>query len=240
MSRPTICIKPEEFNKSNLEMKEPKVYKSKYNNISTTTSEILYRNNKGELCDLYIALPQIETYGPSPQYSFNSKVKSPDDIQGYTISYSKSEVESMFESLYKVCVSKINEYAKQKMIKKCTLKPTFNYRTKLENDKKVEDKTKNKVAYFKLKTSKGYSQTKELAILTPMLDKSTKEVLNPHDVISKPGLITPMIHIKRIYFGAHGNTNYGASIQIEVSKLLFKHLSSNVPDFPVEDFDTDE
>ena len=73
-----------------------------------------------------------------------------------------------------------------------------------------------------------------------MLDKSTKEVLNSQNVISKPGLLTPMICIKRIYFGAHGNTNYGASIQIEVSKLLFKHLSSNVPDFPDEDFDCDE
>jgi hypothetical protein len=234
MSRPTICIKPQEFNESNLEIKEPKVYKSKYNNVSTTTSEILYRNDKGELCEFYIALPQVETYGPSPQYSFNSKVKSPDNIQGYTISYSNSAVENIFELLFKVCTYRINEFAKQKMIKKCTLKPTFNYRTKLEGDGKVEDKTKNKVAYFKLKTSK------ELVIMTTMLDKCTKEVLNPHDVISKPGLLTPMICIKRIYFGAHGNTNYGASIQIEVPKLLFKHLFNNVPDFPDEEFDDDE
>ena len=239
MTRPTICIKPQEFNESNLEIKEPKVYKSKYNNISTTTSEILYRNDKGELCELYIALPQVETYGPSPQYSFNSKVKSPDAIQGYTISYSNSEVENMFELLYKVCTSKIKEFAKQNMIKKCTLKPTFNYRTKLENGEKVEDTSKNKVAYFKLKTSKNHL-TNELAILTTMIDKRTKEELNPHDIISKPGLLTPMIRIMRIYFGAHGNTNYGASIQIEVPKLLFKHLSSNVPDFPDEDIDSDE
>ena len=73
-----------------------------------------------------------------------------------------------------------------------------------------------------------------------MLDKSTKEVINPHDVISKPGLLTPIIRIMRIYFGAHGNRNYGASIQIEAPKLLFKHLSSNVPDFPDENFDSDE
>jgi len=64
MPRPTICIKPQEFNEFNLEIKESKVYKSKYNNVSTTTSEILYRNGKGELCELYIALPQVETYGP--------------------------------------------------------------------------------------------------------------------------------------------------------------------------------
>ena len=107
------------------------------------------------------------------------------------------------------------------------------------NDQKVEDKSKNKVAYFKLKTLKSHL-TKELVILTTILDKSTKEVLNSHDIISKPGLLTPMICIKRIYFGAHGNTNYGASIQIEVSKLLFKHLSSNVLDFPDENFEFDE
>ena len=146
MTRPTICVKPQEFIESNVEIKEPKVYKSKYNNISATTSEILYRNDKGELCEFYIALPQVETFGPSPQYSFNSKVKSPDDIQGYTISYSNSELENIFESLYKVCTSKIKEFAKQNMIKKCTLKPTFNRKTKLENGEKV--------AYFKLKASK--------------------------------------------------------------------------------------
>ena len=239
MSRPTICIKPQEFIESNVEIKEPKVYKSKYNNISTTTSEIFYRNSKGELCDLYIALPQIETYGPSPQYSFISKVKSPENIQGYTISYGHLVVENVFEALGKVCMSKINEFAKSKKIKKCTLKPTFNYRTKLENGAKVEDTSKHKVAYFKLKTSKNHL-TNELAILTTMIDKRTKEEINPHDTISKPGLLAPMICIKKIYFGSHGNTNYGASIQIEVSKLLFKHLSSNIPDFPNEDLDSDE
>ena len=77
-------------------------------------------------------------------------------------------------------------------------------------------------------------------MLTTILEKSTKEVLNPHDIISKPGLLTPMIRIMKIYFGAHGNTNCGASIQSEVPKLLFKHLSSNVPDFPDEDFESDE
>jgi len=129
-------------------------------------------------------------------------------------------------------MSKINEFAKQKMIKKCILKPTFNYKTKLENGVKVEDESKNKVAYFKLKVSRRFSE-----IWTTMLDKSTKEVLNPHDVILKHGLLTPMICIKRIYFG---NSNYEASIQIEVPKLLFKHLCSNAPNFPVEDFDSDE
>ena len=49
-----------------------------------------------------------------------------------------------------------------------------------------------------------------------------------------------MIRIIRIYFGSHGNLIYGASIQIELAKAYFKHLTSNVPDFPDEEFDGDE
>jgi len=65
-----ICIKPQEFNESQIVIKEPEVYKPKSSSISITTSEILYRNNKGELCDLYVVLPQAKSYGPSPLYSF--------------------------------------------------------------------------------------------------------------------------------------------------------------------------
>src|SRR6266536_3299631 len=93
MSRPAICIKPQELNIESLEIREPKVYKPRDINLSIKTSEILYRNNKGELCDLYITLPQIETYGPSPINTFNSKIKSKENIQGYTISYSHLDVE---------------------------------------------------------------------------------------------------------------------------------------------------
>ena len=224
MSRPTICIKPQEFNVDLLEIKEPKIYKPRDSNISIKTSEILYRNNEGKLCDIYIALPQIETYGPSPINTFNSKIKSRENIQGYTISYSHPQVEKILDSIYDVFQNKINE-----LINNCKLKPIFNYK-KTENDLKVDDKSKPKVAYFKLKTSKDYK-----TIETKMYDLNSKQLIDPIDTISKFGSIKPMIHISNIYFGTHGNTNYRASIQIKVVKTYFQQISSELPDFPDEE-----
>src|SRR6266536_4636712 len=145
MSRPTICIKPQNFNVELLEIKESKVYKPKDTNLNIETSEILYLNDKSELCDFYLILPEIETYGPLPIYKFNSKNKSKENIQGYTISYSHRDVEKMFDSIHDGFQNKINE-----LINNCKLKPIFNYRKKLENNLKVDDKSKPKVAYLKL------------------------------------------------------------------------------------------
>src|SRR5580693_2651183 len=119
MSRPTICIKPQQFNELNLVINEPKVYQAKDSKIKIITSEILYKNSKGELCDLFVKLPSVETYAPSPQYDFNSKNKTPENIQGYTISYSNSIVEKMFEVINEVCQNKINEFVKSNLIKNC-------------------------------------------------------------------------------------------------------------------------
>src|SRR5260221_10776799 len=93
MSRPTICTKPQEFNIELLEIKEPKVYKQKDTNLNIETADIMYLNDKSELCDLYLILPQIETYSPSPIYKFNSKNKSSKNIDGYSISYSLLDAE---------------------------------------------------------------------------------------------------------------------------------------------------
>ena len=224
MSRPTICIKPQQFNELNLVINEPKVYQAKDSKIKITTSEILYKNSNGELCDLFVKLPPIKAYGPSPQYDFNSKNKTLENIQGYTISYSNSIVEKMFEVINEVCQNKINEFVKSNLIKKCILKPTFNY-------KKSGDGAK--VAYFKLNTVRD-NQSNLLTILTK-ISTCTKESLDPTETVSKFGTLTPMIHISKIYFGAHGTSEYGASIQSKVVRLQFTEISKSIPDFSSSD-----
>src|SRR6266536_6511926 len=167
MFRPAICITPQELNIELLEIKEPKVYKPRNINLSINNSEILYRNNKGELCDLYLVLPEIETYGPSPINTFNSKIKSKENIQGYTISYSHRDVEKMFDSIHDDFQNKINE-----IINNCKLKPIFNYRKKSKNNLKVDDKSKPKVAYLELKISKDCK-----IIETKMCDLNSKQLI---------------------------------------------------------------
>jgi hypothetical protein len=224
MSRPTICIKPLEFNELNLVINEPKVYQAKNSKIKMTTSDILYQNEKGELCNLFVKLPSVNTYGPSPQYDFNSKNKNTENIQGYTISYSHSEVEKMFEVINKVCQNTINDFAKSNLIKKCTIKPEFNFKKSGEGAK---------VAYFKLNTVRDY-QSNLLTILTKM-SKNTNESIDPIETVSKYGTLTPMIQISKIYYGAHGNSEYGASIQSKVVRIKFIQISTTIPDFTSSD-----
>ena len=85
MSRQSICIKPSEFNVDKLVISEAKELKTK-GNLKMKIAEISYLNDEEEPCDLYISLPTVETYGPFPQYNFNSTSKNIKDISGYTIS----------------------------------------------------------------------------------------------------------------------------------------------------------
>src|SRR6266536_6280425 len=204
MTRPTICIKPQEFNIELLELKEVEVYKPKDTNLTIETSDIMYLNDKSELSDLYLILPQIETYGPSPIYKFNSNIKSSENIEGYSISYSHPDAEKVFELITDVCQETIG--------KQYTLKPTFNHKNKVENGVKTRDELRPKVTYFKLMTFKDY-KTNKLTISTKIYDQKSKELIDPIDVVSKLGLIRPMVHVQKIYFGSHGNLWYNVSIE---------------------------
>src|SRR5271156_2701263 len=97
MTFSTICIKPEQFDKNNLVVKEATLYKKQ--NISIRTSQILFRNGAGDECLFYIALPQVSTYEPYPNKAFNSK-PGDDTIESYTISYSNDKMETLFKKIH--------------------------------------------------------------------------------------------------------------------------------------------
>src|SRR5260221_712000 len=156
----------------------------------------MYRNDKSELCDLYVVLPEMETYAPSPIYKFNSKNKSSENIEGYSVSYCHPDAEKVFDLINQVCQDKIGKQYK--------LKPTFNSKNKVDDGVKPQDKSNPRVAYFKLMTLKDY-KTNEITISTKIYDQKSKQLIDPIDAVSKLGLITPMVHVQKIYFGSHGN-----------------------------------
>src|SRR6266536_4584950 len=186
----------------------------------------MYLNDKSELCDLYLILPQIETYSPSPIYKFNSNIKSSENIEGYSISYSHPDAEKVFDL--------ITDVSQKTIGKQYTLKPTFNHKNKVENGVKNRDELRPKVAYFKLMTFKDH-KTNKLTISTKIYDQKSKQLIDPFDVVSRLGLIRPMIYVQKIYFGSHGNSGYNASIQVRLVKANFQQISSELPDFPLSD-----
>src|SRR6266536_3153929 len=204
MTRSTICLKPQKFDEKLIVIMGPKFYHPKDTNLNIETSEILYLNDNSELCDFYLILPEIETYGPSPIYKFNSNIKSSENVEGYSISYSHPDAEKVFDLITDICQETIG--------KQYTLKPTFNHKNKVENGMKTRDELRPKVAYFKLMTFKDHT-TNKLTISTKIYDQKSKQLIDPIDAVSKLGLIRPMVYVQKIYFDSHGNLWYNVSIE---------------------------
>src|SRR6266581_912845 len=209
MSRSTICIMPSEFISDRFIISDPKVIKIK-NSFKMKISEIYYINDQNQPSDLYISLPTVETYGPFPQYNFNSTSKNIKDISGYTISYSNEETNKLFQSIQKII---------SKKIKKCNIKPVF-------NDKET--------AYLKVKMNSDNMVTRFYS------DKKCIKTIDGLDIVSKYGELTPMINIRSIYFGSHGTSDYNCSLQINIAKAIFKEKQNIVPDFTFDDSDNEE
>jgi len=213
MSHPTICINAKDFNADKLNISEPKEIKTK-SNIKMKIAEISYLNDKDELCDLYITLPPVSTYGPYPQYNYNSSSKTEKDICGYTISYSNTEVNKLFHSIQKIISKKFKKY---------NMKPVF-----------VKNKNNNDTAYFKVKMN-GQNITTNF-----YSDKKCTQTINALDIVSKFGELTPMIHLRSIYFGSHGTSDYNCSLQISIAKAVFEVKENLTPDFNLDDSESEE
>ena len=209
MSFPTICIKPDEFDKNNLVVKEATIYRKQ--NVPIKTSQILYRNGAGDECLFYIALPKVSTYGPYPNKAFYSK-PGDDTIESYTISYSNEKLEKLFKSIHHEIKKQITIYQKNPKVK-----PLY-----------IKNKNDNNVSYFKLKTIKENNKLK----ITTKFYKSQNKEITPESIIHKFGDLTPMIQIQNVYYGPHGNTEYNASVKIVVVKAIFVVKESNIPEFP--------
>jgi len=115
----------------------------------------------------------------------------------------------LFKSIQKIC---------SRNFKKCNIKPVFS-----KNKKDVE------TAYFKVKMN-----GKDITTHFYSNEKCTKNIYGL-DIVSKYGSLTPMVHLRSIYFGAHGNTEYNASLQINIVKAIFQEKQSSIPDFALLD-----
>src|SRR6266496_6114970 len=179
-------------------------------NIKMKVADIFYLNDQEEPCDFYISLPKMNTYGPYPQYKYGLSSKNLKDICGYSIAYQNEETNNMFQSIQKLISTKFNKY---------NIKPVF-------NDKET--------AYFKVKMNGDSISTRFYS------DKKCTKTIDGLDLVSKYGELTPMIHLRSIYFGAHGSSDYKCSLQIIIAKAIFKEKQNIVPDFTFDGSDNEE
>lgn len=213
--RSSITISFKDFNIAKLVISDQKSIITK-SNIKMKLADIGYLNPKGELCDLYIRLPSVETYGAYPQYVFGSTSKTSEDINGYIIFYCNKEVNTLFKKISKMCSKKFTH---------SNIKPVF-----IKNEYDIE------TAYLKLKMNKNNNdiETKFYS------DKKCKHAISGQSIIRKFGTLSPTIHLKSIYFGSHGSSEFNASFQITVAKAIFEEKVPYEPECSDSDEEEEE
>jgi len=212
MYQSSINITAKNFNVDKLIISDSKEIKTKAG-YKMKIAGISYLNDNNEPCDLYISLPKVETYGPYPQYPFGGGSKASKDICGYTISYQNKEIKKLFQTIEKIVSKKFG---------KCQIKPVY-----------TKNKNNLDTAYFKVKMNGDQIATRFYS------DKKQCKTINGLDIISKYGELTPQIHLRNIYFGNHGNTDYNCSLQINLTQAIFEESQNNIPliNFDSEEYD---
>src|SRR5258708_5981145 len=72
-------------------------------------------------------------------------------------------------------------------------------------------------------------------------DKKQTKTIDGLELIKKYGELTPMIHIKSLYFGNHGgSSDFNCSIQINIIKAIFLEKQNIIPDFVFNETDSEE
>ncbi len=93
-------------------------------------------------------------------------------------------------------------------------------------NQRVPDPTKPKRIYAKLLSSKRPHE--DIVIHTKFYGPGDKNIA-PEKFINVQGYLEPVFNLQSIYWGAHGSTPYGASIQIKLSEANFTPMSRNGP-----------
>lgn len=93
-------------------------------------------------------------------------------------------------------------------------------------NQRVPDPSKPKRIYAKLLSSKRPHE--DIIIHTKFYGPGDKNI-DPEKFINIQGYLEPVFNLQSIYWGAHGSTPYGASIQVKLSEANFTPMSRNGP-----------
>ena len=71
-------------------------------------------------------------------------------------------------------------------------------------------------------------------------DKNCTKANDVLDIIANYGILTPMIHVRSTYYGAHGSSDYNASLQINVAKAIFEEKRDAILGFILDDSEDED
>ena len=259
MSGNYVFLPVNQANVDNIEVGDPEEIVTK-DGTKFMRSSITYRNDRGDLCDMYFAGPKQFSFGISPEYPFGlpKHDQTNDKIKSFKICYNicdmrnvinPSKEEQYMEEIFTGIHQKVVEAAHQEStLKKIGpaqaivirsakqnneshggVKPVLSLGTTISPhnpNQRVPDPSKPKRIYAKLLSSKRPHE--DIIIHTKFYGPGNKNV-DQKKFINFQGFLEPVFNLQSVYWGAHGSTPYGASIQIKLSEANFTPMSRNGP-----------
>jgi hypothetical protein len=220
-------------------------------NGTTTKSRIYYLSEKNEKLDLLLEAPTQHCFGISPKYPYEASEtqKTEENIEGWQINYSmrslktvktptKEELyfEDTLEKIRAKIVKRLRELKYKKAIPKgiqkllgddveSGFKQFYSYKKK--KGSKEDDLDAPMQMYINLAHPPKEKGTKiPPPIKTKFFEPDNDEGVNPIKFRNVRGYISPFLHIKSVYFGAHGTSGNGASLQLDIAQANY----SPIPD----------
>lgn len=259
MSGNYVFLPVNQANVDNIEVSDPEEIVTK-DGTKFMRSSILYRNDRGDPCDMYFAGGKQFSFGISPEYPFGlpKHEQTEEKIKSFKICYNicdirnvsnPSKEEQYMEEIFQGIHRKVVEAAHQdKTLKKIGaaqaiviraahqsgeshggVKPILTSGTTISPhnpNQRIPDPNKPKRIYAKLLSSKR--QGEDIMIHTKFYGPGDKNV-DPKTYINVQGYLEPVFQLQSVYWGAHGSTPFGASIQIKLSEANFTPMSRNGP-----------
>ncbi len=247
-----------QFNPDNLVVEDPAVVQYA-SGTSSNLSMIYYLNEEGENCDLYFAGAPSYTFGVNTEYEYK-KEEIPANIKGYKLTYmltDQSRVNNptedekytmdVFASLHQKVVEKAHEPgtikildemipAQVTLIEKARdrhlahggIKPLTSDGTVKGSKPPQVDPAKPKRIYVKLMTYKEKS-TNTVKCRT-VFNVGGRDV-DPIALKDVAGTITPVFHVKSVWWGDYKKNPFAGGIQIKLSEATFVTKTFGPPRF---------
>jgi hypothetical protein len=259
MSGNYVFLPVNQANVDNIEVGDPEEIITK-DGTKFMRSSISYRNDRGDLCDMYFAGPKQFSFGISPEYPFGlpKHEQTEDKIKSFKICYNicdmrnvahPSKEEKYMEEIFSGIHQKVVEAAHQEStLKKIGAAQAIVIRSAKQNNEfhggvkpilslgttisphnpnqRIPDSSKPKRIYAKLLSSKRPHE--DIIIHTKFYGPGDRNI-DPKKFINVQGYLEPVFNLQSIYWGAHGSTPYGASIQVKLSEANFTPMSRNGP-----------
>jgi hypothetical protein len=219
----------------------------------STSMSLKYLNEDGEEKECYTEWPTQFCFGVQPAYEYQ-KEKAEENISNWQVLYYARSKDTVKDpTAGEKLLEKVNGQIRKKVlsvIKKnmnslpagCkiifkghdniedALKPMFTPKTVTDPKTKVKsvDESASMQNYLKIA---GYKKKKDSsvppAIKAKFYTPDNDAGINPVEFRETRGYITPYVHYKSVFLGAHGQSQYAASIQHEVGEANFTEVADN-------------